>query len=65
MGGEVDNFGLWIDTMLRNGSCAPDSCTTFQDYTPLSASNIFTIKTIEVWAVGESPQNFTLDVEVC
>jgi hypothetical protein len=55
MGGQIDYFGLWIDSMLRSGSCM-NTCTTFQDYLPLSASNIFKIKSIEVWGAGGPPK---------
>lgn len=51
-GGQIDYFGLWIDSMLRNGSCM-STCSTYVDFAPLSASNIFQIKNIEVWGVGE------------
>ncbi|XP_028665995.1 MTOR-associated protein MEAK7 isoform X1 [Erpetoichthys calabaricus] len=55
MGGQHDYFGLWIDCDFGKGhSKAKPRCTTFNS-PQLSAEEDFIIDTVEVWAVGEPP----------
>lgn len=54
MGGQFEYWGLWLDSEYGHGECS-ESCTTFKNYTQLSARKNFEIRNIEVWAVGEKP----------
>lgn len=54
IGGQHNYWGLWLDSEYGVGGCS-ESCTTFKGYTQLSANKQFTIRNVEVWAVGEKP----------
>lgn len=54
MGGQHNYWGFWLDSEYGKGNCS-ESCTTFQNYTQLAANKAFTIRNVEVWAVGEKP----------
>lgn len=41
------------------GECS-ESCTTFRNYVQLGVNKNFTIRNIEVWAVGEKPVKDTV-----
>ena len=52
MGGQMDYFGLWIDSNFNHGhSKAKPKCTTFGS-PQLSAEPEFQVDVIEVWALG-------------
>lgn len=53
MGGQLNYFGLWIDSDYGVGKCSP-SCTTY-DSPMLSSTESFEIAAIEVWRVGPKP----------
>lgn len=55
MGGQFNYWGLWIDSEYGLGECS-ESCTTYKSYTQLSVNKKFQIRNIEVWAVGEKPE---------
>ncbi|XP_073459858.1 MTOR-associated protein MEAK7-like [Aquarana catesbeiana] len=56
MGGYLGCFGLWIDQNFRNGhSKAKPLCTTYNS-PRLSAREDFTIDCMEVWQVGNIPE---------
>ena len=61
MGGQFEYFGLWVDSEFGKGHSS-ESCTTFREYTMLSAEKNFLIEHVEVWAVGEPPE--TLEEKV-
>ncbi|XP_069492344.1 MTOR-associated protein MEAK7 isoform X2 [Ambystoma mexicanum] len=55
MGGQHDYFGLWIDSNFGKGhSKAKPKCTTYNS-PQLSGSETFSIDVLEVWAVGDPP----------
>ncbi|KAJ6624117.1 MTOR-associated protein MEAK7, partial [Pseudolycoriella hygida] len=54
MGGQFNYWGLWLDSEYGKGECS-ESCTTFRNYVQLGVNKNFTIRNIEVWAVGEKP----------
>ncbi|NXH10942.1 TLDC1 protein, partial [Bucco capensis] len=57
MGGQHEYFGLWIDSDYGKGhSKAKPRCTTYNS-PQLSAKEDFTLDAVEVWAVGDIPQN--------
>ena len=53
MGGQLEYFGLWIDSDYGKGKCSP-SCSTF-NCRQLSSQPEFKIERLEVWAVGPEP----------
>lgn len=53
-GGQHNYWGLWLDSEYGKGECS-ESCTTYKGYQQLSATKKFTIRNVEVWAVGEKP----------
>ncbi len=53
MGGQLDYFGLWLDSDYGRGRCAP-SCTSYQS-PQLSKEEKFVFEHIEVWGVGDEP----------
>ncbi|XP_048402524.2 MTOR-associated protein MEAK7 isoform X4 [Stegostoma tigrinum] len=57
MGGQLYYFGLWIDSNYGEGhSKAKTKCTTY-DSPQLSAQEHFKIDTLEVWSVGNPPDD--------
>uniref|UniRef100_A0A452HVL8 MTOR-associated protein MEAK7 n=1 Tax=Gopherus agassizii TaxID=38772 RepID=A0A452HVL8_9SAUR len=57
MGGQHDYFGLWIDSNYGKGhSRAKPTCTTYNS-PQLSANENFTLDAMEVWAVGDLPED--------
>ncbi|KAM8946259.1 MTOR-associated protein MEAK7 [Pelodytes ibericus] len=57
MGGQHDYFGLWIDSDFGSGhSKAKPRCTTYNS-PQLSAKEDFFIMELEIWAVGDLPEN--------
>ena len=63
MGGQLQYFGLWIDSEFGKGqSKAEPHCTTFNS-PRLSQKENFTIDILEVWGVGIDPS--TLWKSVC
>ncbi|XP_053126931.1 MTOR-associated protein MEAK7 isoform X2 [Hemicordylus capensis] len=59
MGGQHNYFGLWIDGNYGKGhSKAKPRCTTYNS-PQLSASENFTLDAVEVWAVGDLPEDTT------
>lgn len=59
MGGQHDYWGLWFDSEYGKGECS-ETCTTFKSYVQLGVNKNFTIRNIEVWAVGEKPVKSTV-----
>lgn len=59
MGGQFNYWGLWLDSEYGKGECS-ESCTTFKNYVQLGVNKNFTIRNIEVWAVGEKPVKDTV-----
>jgi len=53
MGGQLEFFGMWLDSEFGQGRCAP-SCTSYQS-PQLSKEEHFKYEHIEVWGVGEEP----------
>lgn len=52
MGGQMDYFGLWIDSSFNHGhSKAKPKCTTYGS-PQLSAEPEFEVDIIEVWGLG-------------
>lgn len=60
MGGQHNYWGIWLDSDYGNGECS-ESCTTFRNYTQLSAKKNFTIRNLEVWGVGDKPLKEDID----
>ncbi|XP_023683139.1 MTOR-associated protein MEAK7 [Paramormyrops kingsleyae] len=57
MGGQHDYFGLWLDSDYGQGhSRARPRCTTYGS-PQLSGQENFTLDALEVWGVGEPPEN--------
>ncbi|NXS53878.1 TLDC1 protein, partial [Brachypteracias leptosomus] len=57
MGGQHGYFGLWIDSDYGKGhSKAKPRCTTYNS-PQLAAKEDFTLDAVEVWAVGDLPEN--------
>lgn len=56
MGGQMDYWGLWIDSEYGIGKSSI-SCSTYSDYTMLSATKDFKIDSLEVWCVKEKPKS--------
>lgn len=56
MGGQMDYWGLWLDAEYGIGQ-SNVSCSTYSDYSMLSASKDFKIDSLEVWCVKEKPKN--------
>lgn len=54
MGGQHNYWGLWVDSEYGKGECS-ETCTTFKNYAQLGVNKNFTIRNVEVWAVGEKP----------
>ena len=54
MGGQLEFFGLWLDAEYGKGKCAP-SCSSFAS-PQLSRNEDFTYHHVEVWGVGEEPE---------
>jgi hypothetical protein len=63
MGGQHGFWGLWLDSEYGLGESS-ESCTTFKDYTLLSAVKNFKIRNVEVWGVGPEPKLDEDDVSV-
>lgn len=59
MGGQFNYWGLWLDSEYGKGECS-ETCTTFRNYVQLGVNKNFTIRNIEVWAVGEKPVKSTV-----
>ena len=55
MGGQLEYFGLWLDAEYGKGKCAP-SCSSFAA-PQLSKQETFTYHHVEVWGVGDEPQD--------
>ncbi|KAG5839817.1 hypothetical protein ANANG_G00209010 [Anguilla anguilla] len=56
MGGQHHYFGLWLDSDFGKGhSRARPRCTTYGS-PQLSAQENFTVETLEVWGVGDPPE---------
>ncbi len=56
MGGQHSYFGLWLDSDFGNGhSRARPRCTTYGS-PQLSGDEDFKLDTVEVWAVGQPPE---------
>ncbi|KAJ8343918.1 hypothetical protein SKAU_G00312470 [Synaphobranchus kaupii] len=56
MGGQHNYFGLWLDSDFGRGhSRARPSCTTYGS-PQLSGQEDFTVETVEVWGVGDPPE---------
>jgi len=55
MGGQFGYWGLWIDSEYGIGKSSP-SCSTFNNYSMLSANKDFTIDSLEIWCVKEKPK---------
>lgn len=55
LGGEFNNWGLWIDDNESGTGECHETCTTYKNYAQLSATRKFKIKNIEVWGVGDKP----------
>lgn len=52
MGGQLEYFGLWLDSDFGHGhSRARPRCTTYGS-PQLSGDEDFTVDTVEVWGVG-------------
>ncbi|XP_061196760.1 MTOR-associated protein MEAK7-like [Saccostrea echinata] len=63
MGGQMDYFGLWIDSSFNHGhSKAKPKCTTYGS-PQLSADPEFEVDVIEVWALGPEKKNEDSDDE--
>lgn len=56
MGGQLDYWGLWLDAEYGIGQ-SNVSCSTYSDYSMLSAVKDFKIDALEVWCVKEKPKN--------
>lgn len=56
MGGQIDYWGLWLDAEYGIGQ-SNVSCSTYSDYSMLSASKDFKVDSLEVWCVKEKPKN--------
>lgn len=54
MGGQMSYWGLWIDSEYGIGQCSI-SCSTYSNYSMLSANKDFKIDSLEVWCVKEKP----------
>jgi len=54
MGGQMDYWGLWIDSEYGKGQCNV-SCSTYSSYSMLSAVKDFKIDSLEIWCVKEKP----------
>ena len=55
MGGQLEYFGLWLDSEFGKGhSRGKPTCTTFGS-PPLSASEQFQIDELEAWGIGPEP----------
>lgn len=55
MGGQTSYWGLWIDSEYGIGQ-SNVSCSTYSDYSMLSATKDFKISSLEVWCVKEKPK---------
>lgn len=55
MGGQMGYWGLWIDSEYGIGQSSV-SCSTYSDYSMLSATKDFKIDALEVWCVKEKPK---------
>ncbi|KAK3926324.1 MTOR-associated protein MEAK7 [Frankliniella fusca] len=55
MGGQLQNFGLWIDADFGKGHSSP-GCSTYHHMPSLSSDKDFSIEHVEVWAVGPPPK---------
>ena len=61
MGGQLEYFGLWIDSEFGAGqSKAEPTCITYNS-PQLSAKPSFNINKLEVWAVGPEPKDDNSD----
>ncbi|KAM6430122.1 MTOR-associated protein MEAK7 isoform 1-T4 [Liasis olivaceus] len=57
MGGQHEYFGLWVDSSYGKGhSKAKPRCTTYNS-PQLSAKENFQLESMEVWAVGDLPED--------
>lgn len=55
---KIQNFFRYLGEYGK-GECS-ESCTTFKNYVQLGVNKNFTIRNIEVWAVGEKPVKSTV-----
>lgn len=55
MGGQLQNFGLWIDADFGKGHSSP-GCSTYHRMPSLSAEKDFSLEHMEVWALGPPPK---------
>ncbi|VVC41183.1 TLDc domain [Cinara cedri] len=62
MGGQLDYWGLWLDAEYGIG-LSNVSCSTYSDYSMLSAVKDFKIDALEVWCVKEKPINDDVEEE--
>lgn len=62
MGGQMAYWGLWIDSEYGQGECSV-SCSTYNNYSMLSAAKEFKIDSLEVWCVKEKPLDDSDDDE--
>jgi len=55
MGGQMDYWGLWLDAKYGLGQ-SNVSCSTYNNYSMLSANKDFKVNALEVWCVKEKPK---------
>lgn len=55
LGGQLDYFGIWIDSEYGKARCAP-SCSSYHS-PQLSEDEFFHYDHLEAWAVGEEPED--------
>eukprot|EP01147_Barroeca_monosierra_P004924 gene4924-8711_t len=55
-GGILEYFGVFVDSDLAKGHCRGFPCSTYGN-NQLSAKEEFCIESVEVWCVGQKPQN--------
>lgn len=63
MGGQLENFGIWIDADFGKGHSSA-GCSTYHRMPSLSSEKDFMIEHIEVWAVGPPPKEDSDDETV-
>jgi len=65
MGGQLEYFGLWLDSEFGKGhSKAEPRCTTYNS-PQLSKHETFEIKTLEIWSVGPELVQEQPEVSLC
>lgn len=55
MGGQMEYWGLWLDAKYGLGQ-SNVSCSTYSNYSMLSANKDFKVNALEVWCVKEKPK---------